>query len=118
MAHHHKANRAVEGDPGTGHGRGMPERPDDARLAERTAEDRREVADDGRPGSARAGRSRRPAPPPEGTDADIATYTRRLVREAPALPPEQAEGFVHDLYFAAQRARDKEAWEADFERDE
>ncbi|MBO7936216.1 hypothetical protein ACK389_01815 [Streptomyces antibioticus] len=43
MAHHHKSNRAVEGDPGTGHGRGMPRRPDQDELAERTRQDRLEA---------------------------------------------------------------------------
>ncbi|MEU8589221.1 hypothetical protein AB0C59_19770 [Streptomyces sp. NPDC048664] len=43
MVHHHKPNRAVEGDPGTGHGRGMPMRPDDDALAARAAVDRREL---------------------------------------------------------------------------
>ncbi|MEV6104225.1 hypothetical protein AB0M28_05835 [Streptomyces sp. NPDC051940] len=51
-------------------------------------------------------------------DENIATWTERLLGEAPALSPEQARQFVHDLYFAAQRAVDKEVWEADFERDE
>jgi hypothetical protein len=106
MAHHHKSNRAVEGDPGTGHGRGMPERPDEGELEERTSVDRREAA---------AARTRAAA---GGSEAYIEDWTQRLVREAPGLPPERAEGFVHDLYFAAQRARDKEVWEADFERDE
>ncbi|KUN09559.1 hypothetical protein AQI95_04360 [Streptomyces yokosukanensis] len=41
--HHHKSNEQVEGDPDTGHGRGMPRRPDEARLEERTREDRREA---------------------------------------------------------------------------
>ncbi|MFD4573367.1 hypothetical protein ACFWNK_12970 [Streptomyces sp. NPDC058417] len=41
MAHHHKSNKAVEGDPYAGHGRGLPRRPDQDALAERTAEDRR-----------------------------------------------------------------------------
>lgn len=53
-----------------------------------------------------------------GDDENIATWTERLLREAPALSPEQARRFVHELYFAAQRALDKEVWEADFERDE
>jgi hypothetical protein len=106
MAHHHKSNTAVEGDPGTGHSRGMPERPDEDELERRTRADRREVAADA------AARTRKP---PEG---DIADWTQRLLREAPALAPEQAESFVHDLYFAAQQALDRQAWEADFERDE
>ncbi|MEV7603617.1 hypothetical protein AB0O91_40230 [Kitasatospora sp. NPDC089797] len=40
---HHKSNRAVEGDPDTGHGRGLPRRPDEEELEERTEEDREEV---------------------------------------------------------------------------
>ncbi|MFB7507909.1 hypothetical protein [Streptomyces broussonetiae] len=41
--HHHKSNEQVEGNPDTGHGRGMPRRPDEPELAERTREDRREA---------------------------------------------------------------------------
>ncbi len=48
----------------------------------------------------------------------ISAWTERLLAEAPALSPEQARGFVHDLYFAAQRALDVEQSEADAERDE
>ncbi|RII13859.1 hypothetical protein DSC45_23165 [Streptomyces sp. YIM 130001] len=43
MGHHHKSNRAVDGDPETGHGRGMPRRPDERELERRTEEDRREA---------------------------------------------------------------------------
>ncbi|MFI2205390.1 hypothetical protein ACH47Z_32325 [Streptomyces sp. NPDC020192] len=39
--HHHKSNEQVGGDPATGHGRGMPRRPNDPELALRTREDRR-----------------------------------------------------------------------------
>lgn len=46
MAHHHKSNRAVEGDPDYGHGRGMPRRPDEDDLEQRTVRDREEA---GRP---------------------------------------------------------------------
>ncbi|WP_329213936.1 hypothetical protein OG257_34530 [Streptomyces sp. NBC_00683] len=41
--HHHKSNKQVEGDPDQGHGRGMPRRPDEKRLAERVEEDREEA---------------------------------------------------------------------------
>lgn len=41
--HHHKSNSAVEGDPDYGHGRGMPRRPDEEKLEERTDEDRVDV---------------------------------------------------------------------------
>lgn len=41
--HHHKSNEEVEGDPNTGHGRGMPRRPDEEELDERLEEDREEV---------------------------------------------------------------------------
>ncbi|MGW0996938.1 hypothetical protein [Streptomyces sp. NPDC002520] len=41
--HHHKSNKAVEGDPDARHGRGMPRRPDEARLQERATEDRRDA---------------------------------------------------------------------------
>ncbi|MFC8721937.1 hypothetical protein [Kitasatospora sp. NPDC057198] len=47
---HHKSNRAVEGDPDTGHGRGLPRRPDEAGLEERTEEDREEVGLEPEPG--------------------------------------------------------------------
>ncbi|MFJ8043662.1 hypothetical protein ACIRBX_24490 [Kitasatospora sp. NPDC096147] len=40
---HHKSNKEVEGDPDTGHGRGLPLRPDEAALEERTEEDREEL---------------------------------------------------------------------------
>ncbi|MGW2683379.1 hypothetical protein ACWC6I_09475 [Streptomyces sp. NPDC001414] len=43
MVHHHKANRQVEGDPDSDHGRGMPRRPDETELERRTEEDRRDV---------------------------------------------------------------------------
>ncbi|MFH9608877.1 hypothetical protein [Streptomyces sp. NPDC017448] len=43
MAHHHKPNEEVEGDPDTGHGGGMPRRPDERKLEERLAEDREEA---------------------------------------------------------------------------
>jgi hypothetical protein len=56
---HHKSNKDVEGDPDTGHGRGLPRRPDEEELEERTEEDREEVglppdpdsADDANPGA-------------------------------------------------------------------
>ncbi|MFC5909817.1 hypothetical protein [Streptacidiphilus monticola] len=51
-------------------------------------------------------------------DKVIDAWTERLRREAPGLSAEQARGFVHDLYFAAQRALDEEQAEADLERDE
>ncbi|MEV1050183.1 hypothetical protein [Streptomyces sp. NPDC049887] len=40
---HHKPNRAVEGDPDHGHSRGMPRRPDEDALEQRTARDRAEA---------------------------------------------------------------------------
>ncbi|MFF1506709.1 hypothetical protein [Streptomyces sp. NPDC058326] len=43
MAHHHKSSEEVEGDPDTGHGRGMPRRPDEEELDERLEEDREDV---------------------------------------------------------------------------
>ncbi|SHN02367.1 hypothetical protein [Actinacidiphila paucisporea] len=51
-------------------------------------------------------------------DDNITAWTERLLVEAPDLAPEQARFFVHELYFAAQRAVDKELWEANFVRDE
>ncbi|WP_406864615.1 hypothetical protein ABZO31_30885 [Streptomyces sp. HUAS MG47] len=41
--HHHKPNEKVEGDPDTGHSRGMPRRPDEQELEQRLEEDREEV---------------------------------------------------------------------------
>ncbi|MFD7292928.1 hypothetical protein ACFV9W_06530 [Streptomyces sp. NPDC059897] len=43
MSGHHKSNRQVEGNPETGHGRGMPRRPDADELERRTREDEREA---------------------------------------------------------------------------
>ncbi|MCB8906179.1 MULTISPECIES: hypothetical protein [unclassified Streptomyces] len=43
MAPHHKSNEQVEGDPGTGHSRGMPRRPDEDELEARLEEDREEA---------------------------------------------------------------------------
>ncbi|MFF4172287.1 hypothetical protein [Streptomyces sp. NPDC001744] len=43
MAPHHKSNGEVEGDPDSGHGRGMPRRPDEQELDERLEEDREEA---------------------------------------------------------------------------
>ncbi|MEV6116361.1 hypothetical protein AB0L59_28780 [Streptomyces sp. NPDC052109] len=40
---HHKSDEQVEGAPDSGHGRGVPRRPDAARLDERSREDRREA---------------------------------------------------------------------------
>jgi hypothetical protein len=51
-------------------------------------------------------------------DKNISAWTERMLHDAPTRSPEQARTFVHDLYFAAQRALDKEEWEADFEREE
>ncbi|OLZ74873.1 hypothetical protein AV521_03700 [Streptomyces sp. IMTB 2501] len=41
--HHHKSNERVEGNPDTGHSRGMPRRPDETELEERTRDDRRDA---------------------------------------------------------------------------
>lgn len=43
MSGHHKSNKKVEGSPETGHGRGMPLRPDAEELERRTREDEREA---------------------------------------------------------------------------
>jgi hypothetical protein len=43
MSHHHKSNTTVEGNPETGHGRGLPRRPDDRELEQRTDLDRVEA---------------------------------------------------------------------------
>ncbi|MEY9872530.1 hypothetical protein ABH931_002006 [Streptacidiphilus sp. MAP12-33] len=40
---HHKSNKTVEGNPDTGHGGGLPRRPDEDELEERTELDREEV---------------------------------------------------------------------------
>jgi len=56
---HHKSNKDVEGDPDTGHGRGLPRRPDEEEMEERTEEDREEAGlppdpdstDDANPGA-------------------------------------------------------------------
>ena len=41
--HHHKSNEEVEGDPDTGHSRGMPRRPDEEELEARLEEERVEA---------------------------------------------------------------------------
>ena len=56
MSHHHKTNAAVEGNPDSGHGRGLPRRPDDSGLEQRTELDRVEAGLRAK----RAGRRRRP----------------------------------------------------------
>ncbi|KOV68750.1 hypothetical protein [Streptomyces sp. MMG1121] len=61
---HHKSNKQVEGNPDTGHGRGMPRRPDETELDERTREDRREA---GLP----TGRRENPEAPYEEAQAEI-----------------------------------------------
>ncbi|MEU9736712.1 hypothetical protein [Streptomyces sp. NPDC048002] len=43
MVRHHKANKEVEGDPDTGHSRGLPRRPDDELLEQMTAQERESV---------------------------------------------------------------------------
>jgi hypothetical protein len=43
MSHHHKTNAAVEGNPDSGHGRGLPRRPDDRELEQRADLDRIEA---------------------------------------------------------------------------
>ncbi|WP_327286931.1 hypothetical protein [Streptomyces sp. NBC_01198] len=55
MAHHHKSNKTVEGNPDSGHSRGMPERPEDQELEDRTEEDREELGLPPEPGSSRTG---------------------------------------------------------------
>ncbi|MFC8722053.1 hypothetical protein [Kitasatospora sp. NPDC057198] len=48
----------------------------------------------------------------------IGTYTDRLLQLAPDLGRSAAEGFVNDLYYAAQRDLDEEVAEAELEREE
>jgi len=40
---HHKSNQEVEGNPDFGHGRGMPVRPDEEKLEERTVQERKDA---------------------------------------------------------------------------
>jgi hypothetical protein len=61
---HHKSNKAVEGDEGTGHGRGMPRRPDVEQLRRRTEQDRAEAGLAPDPGISFAEQN------PEADDAD------------------------------------------------
>lgn len=49
MTHHHKSNKAVEGDWEHGHNRGMPRRPDEDELAQLTVHERREAGLTGEP---------------------------------------------------------------------
>jgi hypothetical protein len=51
---HHKSNKAVEGNPGTGHGGGLPRRPDEDDLEARTEEDRAEAGVPPEPGASPA----------------------------------------------------------------
>ena len=64
---HHKSNKAVEGDPDTGHGGGLPRRPDADELEERTGVDRESV---GLP------------PGPEVADADVDPAAQHADEEA------------------------------------
>ncbi|MCX4552951.1 MULTISPECIES: hypothetical protein [unclassified Streptomyces] len=57
MAHHHKSQEAVEGNPDSSHGRGMPLRPDEVELEERTEEDRRAVDAPANPGTSTRGKA-------------------------------------------------------------
>ncbi|WP_101384875.1 hypothetical protein [Kitasatospora sp. GP30] len=41
--HHHKSNKQIEGNPDTGHPRGMPRRPDEEELDQRTETDREQA---------------------------------------------------------------------------
>ncbi|RPK68208.1 hypothetical protein EES43_02030 [Streptomyces sp. ADI96-02] len=59
MAHHHKSNQAVEGDPEHGHSRGMPRRPDAEELDRRTEEERQEARWPVDPGAADDGDGKR-----------------------------------------------------------
>ncbi len=59
---HHKSNKAVEGNPESGHSRGMPGRPDEDELQERTALDREEVGLPADPGASPARTDREAGP--------------------------------------------------------
>ncbi|MFI7872337.1 hypothetical protein [Streptomyces salinarius] len=48
----------------------------------------------------------------------LGPWTDRLLRLDPGISPQDARGFVHDLYARAQADRDEERAEADFEREE
>ncbi len=72
---HHKSNKAVEGDEGTGHGRGMPRRPDEDQLEERTEQDRAEAGLDPDPGVSLAEQN------PEANYADEQNELDREVAE-------------------------------------
>jgi hypothetical protein len=52
------------------------------------------------------------------TGDPLGPWTDRLVRLDPGISPQDARGFVHDLYVRAQADRDEERAEADFEREE
>lgn len=68
MAHHHKSNQTVEGDPDTGHGRGMPRRPDEEELEELTEDERIEAGLD--PDPEKGAAARRRGEGAEGGDGD------------------------------------------------
>jgi hypothetical protein len=57
MAHHHKSNKAVEGNPYDEHGRGMPRRPDADGLERRVEADRQELGLPEEPQSSAAGKN-------------------------------------------------------------
>jgi hypothetical protein len=51
-------------------------------------------------------------------DDIISAWTDQLLTLTSAIPHTEARAFVHDPYYAAQRALDQEQSETDFERDE
>ena len=87
---HHKSNKEVEGNPDSGHGGGLPRRPDEEELDERTEEDRELVGLD--PQDADVDPAAQHADEEAEVDrqvahGDIATDAGSPRRERSAFPP-------------------------------
>ncbi|MEY9931378.1 hypothetical protein ABH926_006027 [Catenulispora sp. GP43] len=96
---HHKSNQTVEGDPDTGHGGGLPRRPDDDELAERTEADRAEAGLSPDPGATPADVDPRVAYADGVDEIDREVAEGELLPdrdvprgERPAFPPTRYDG--------------------------
>lgn len=94
MAHHHKSNKEVEGNPDSGQGRGMPVRPDEEKLEERTEVDRQEVGLPPDPGASAAQTDPETQYEDERTEIDgqvgrgeIRTDSKKPRKEGDPFPP-------------------------------
>ncbi|MCX4750852.1 hypothetical protein OG455_36025 [Kitasatospora sp. NBC_01287] len=96
---HHKSNKAVEGEEATGHGRGMPRRPDGDQLEERTEQDREEAGLDPDPGVSFADQNpeanyadERNELDREVAEGDVPTDRGTTRKERDPLPPTRYDG--------------------------